>query len=116
MPPRKLPRACAYPGCPETTTTGQYCALHRSQVNREYNRDFRRSDYYKTYGRRWHTIRDLYIAKHPLCEECLKSDKLTPAVLVHHIKPTDVGGTHDESNLMALCNSCHNKIHDRGGS
>ena len=30
---------------------------------------------------------------------------------VHHILPISQGGTHDRSNLMSLCQSCHTKIH-----
>jgi hypothetical protein len=30
---------------------------------------------------------------------------------VHHIIPLSEGGTNDESNLMSLCRSCHEKIH-----
>lgn len=114
MPPRKLPRACAYPGCPEVIREGRYCPKHKTVANREYNSTARRADYTSTYNHRWRVLRDLYLSKHPLCEACLKSDKLVPAVLVHQIVPIENGGTHEESNLMSLCHSCHNKIHRRG--
>ena len=29
---------------------------------------------------------------------------------MHHIKPTTLGGTHDESNLCVLCAGCHKRI------
>ncbi|MGI6166697.1 MAG: HNH endonuclease [Eubacteriales bacterium] len=48
---------------------------------------------------------------HPLCEDCLESGRLTPTAEVHHILPLSCGGTHDDSNLCALCRSCHNKRH-----
>ena len=65
----------------------------------------------KTYGRAWKRIRDRYAAEHPLCELCLKEGRLTPVEEVHHILPISHGGTHDRSNLMSLCRSCHQKIH-----
>ena len=69
----------------------------------------------KTYGRAWKRIRDRYAAEHPLCELCLKGDRLTPVEEVHHILPISHGGTHDRSNLMSLCCSCHQKIHLKNG-
>ncbi|MDA5722588.1 HNH endonuclease signature motif containing protein [Alkalibacterium indicireducens] len=42
---------------------------------------------------------------------CEKNGRLTSAEEVHHILPISLGGTHDKSNLMSLCKSCHNKIH-----
>lgn len=35
----------------------------------------------------------------------------TLAEEVHHKIPVKRGGTHDENNLMSLCQSCHTKIH-----
>jgi 5-methylcytosine-specific restriction endonuclease McrA len=33
---------------------------------------------------------------------------------VHHITPLKQGGARlDPSNLMSLCNSCHNRVHGR---
>ena len=44
---------------------------------------------------------------------CRAHGRFVVATLVHHIKPLGDGGTHDESNLMSLCVSCHEKIHQR---
>jgi len=109
-------KPCAYPGCPATIRKGRYCVAHKTIAGREYNRYQRSSDHNKTYGHRWRAIRNLYISKHPLCEECLKADRLVPADLVHHILPTDQGGTHAEDNLLSLCDSCHARIHNTLGS
>lgn len=40
---------------------------------------------------------------------------MTAAAEVHHIVPLSAGGTHDESNLMALCKPCHSRITAREG-
>jgi len=45
----------------------------------------------------------------------LENGTATPMEEVHHIKPLAEGGTHDDSNLMALCKSCHSKIHTERG-
>ncbi|MFR3907754.1 MAG: HNH endonuclease, partial [Christensenellales bacterium] len=60
-------------------------------------------------------IRDRYIAAHPLCEQCKRVGKITPAEEIHHILPLSKGGTHVESNLMALCKRCHSEITAREG-
>ena len=107
---RKLKRGCAYPGCPNLTD-GIYCDVHKPKANRNYNKYTRSPDHYKKYGTEWRRIREQYAQAHPLCEMCLKEGKLTPVEEVHHILPVERGGTHDESNLMSLCKSCHTKIH-----
>ena len=66
---------------------------------------------HRKYGRAWKRIRDRYAAEHPLCERCLAEGRVTLMEEVHHIVPVSKGGTHDRSNLMSLCRSCHNKIH-----
>lgn len=111
--PQKPLKPCAYPGCPECIRDGRYCPEHKTLAGREYNQFVRRPDHNKIYGHRWRVIRDRYISKHPLCEDCLQSGRLVPADLVHHIIPTDQGGTHADENLKSLCIPCHNSIHDR---
>jgi 5-methylcytosine-specific restriction protein A len=70
---------------------------------------------HKRYGSQWRKIRTRYVHKHPLCEECLKHGRFVPVEEVHHIVPISEGGTNDESNLMSLCRSCHEKIHEKRG-
>ena len=69
----------------------------------------------RTYGRAWKRIRDRYIQEHPLCELCQQEGRLTPAEEVHHKKPLAEGGTHARDNLVALCKSCHARIHAQRG-
>ena len=50
-----------------------------------------------------------------LCQRCLKSRIITVADCVHHIKPLR---DHPElglalSNLIALCNTCHEQVEQR---
>lgn len=107
--PNKPKRPCSYPGCPQLTN-GRYCDEHKKLADKQYNKYKRDPATRKRYGRSWKRIRDRYIKEHPLCEECSKQDKLTPAEEVHHILPLSRGGTHAINNLMSLCKSCHSKI------
>ena len=70
-------------------------------MDKQYNRYERDPEVTRKYGRAWKRIRDRYAKVHPL----------TPVEEVHHIVPISQGGTHNENNLMSLCQSCHTKIH-----
>lgn len=107
--PTKPKRPCSHPGCPKLTD-GRYCHEHQLLENKRYEKYDRDPAVKKRYGRAWKRIRDRYIAQHPLCEQCLKQNKVTAAEEVHHILPLSRGGTHCEDNLMSLCTPCHSKI------
>ena len=112
--PRKPKRPCSYPGCPKLTD-GRYCEEHQSVVNSNYEKYGRDPATKKRYGRAWKRIRDKYVQEHPFCELCFKRGVLVETEEVHHIKPLSEGGTHDRSNLIALCKSCHSTIHAKRG-
>lgn len=108
--PTKPKKPCKYPGCPNLTD-GTYCEQHRKLMARNYEKYQRAPDTRKKYGHEWRRIRNRYVAKHPLCERCLKKGRITPVEEVHHILPVNRGGTNEESNLMSVCKRCHNQIH-----
>ena len=57
---------------------------------------------------RWTKLARAWKAEHPLCAQCLKEGKATPAEIVDHIVPFPVcGDFFDRSNLQSLC-SYHN--------
>lgn len=112
--PRKPKRPCSHPNCPNLTE-GRFCMEHERQENKRYEKYGRDPAVRRRYGRAWKRIRDSYISQHPLCEECERDGRLTKAEEVHHILPLSRGGTHDRSNLMALCKSCHSAITARDG-
>lgn len=110
--PRRPRRGCAYSGCPRLAVEGgQYCEEHKAIVDKQYNTYERSPDVNRKYGRSWKRIRDRYAREHPFCEKCFENGVMTPVEEVHHILPISQGGTHDPSNLMSLCQSCHTKIH-----
>lgn len=98
--PYRPKRPCSYPGCPKLTD-GRYCEEHQKIITAHHNKHKRDPASRQQYGRAWKRICDRYITAHPLCEECWKAGKVTPAEEVHHIKPLSRGGTHAEENLMA---------------
>ena len=67
------------------------------------------------YSRQWKQISMLYRKQHPLCEECERNGRITPADLVDHIIAVSDGGSMwSWDNLQSLCISCHNKKHSEG--
>jgi 5-methylcytosine-specific restriction protein A len=112
--PRKPKRPCRYPGCPRLTDH-TYCEEHEKMMQRHYDTFTRGYSTGKRYGRQWRKIRTRYVRKHPLCERCLLEGRYVPVEEVHHIVPLSEGGSNDESNLMSLCHSCHEKMHKRKG-
>lgn len=67
------------------------------------------------YGRARKRIRDKYAAEHPFCEQYYEHGVLVETQEIHYKIPLSEGGTHDRSNLIALCKSCHSKIHAKRG-
>ena len=69
----------------------------------------------------WKSLRNEYFNNHPLCEECLKRDIVSPGEHVHHKLPFIKGVNEQQkwdillniNNLITLCETCHYGIHDR---
>ena len=103
MMPYKSKRQCGHMGCPNLIESGtRYCPEHKPQYNRRDNASH--------YDRRWRSISKLYLSKNPLCAECEKVGRLTPATETHHIISVEAGGTDRDENLMAVCKSCHSRF------
>ena len=71
-------------------------------------------------SRKWQKLRSAKLMADPLCEMCLKENRLTPAEDVHHIISfMDYSGTSrltfafKYDNLMSICKECHGKSHNR---
>ncbi|ASA22094.1 endonuclease [Paenibacillus donghaensis] len=81
-----------------------------------YKRDKGSRAFYRSTA--WETARvQALIRDNYLCQHCIKRKKLTPADMVHHIKPLsdypDLALVLE--NLLSLCNGCHNKEHGGPG-
>lgn len=112
--PRRPKRPCSHPGCPELTD-GRFCEKHAKEENKRYEKYDRDPAVRRRYGRAWKRIRDSYVKSHPFCELCYEKGVLVRTEEVHHKTPLSMGGTHDRSNLIALCKSCHARIHAENG-
>lgn len=58
------------------------------------------------YDYEWQKARKQFLINHPLCVQCG-----APANVAHHHTRRRDGGSNDESNLDALCQSCHSRLH-----
>ena len=67
-------------------------------------------------NKRWKELR-LRILKRDgyACTECKRYGKSTGATMVHHIFPANDIPEYQylSDNLISLCNSCHNELHER---
>ena len=112
--PRKPKKPCSFSGCPNLTDK-RFCEEHEKLEAKRYEKYDRDPAVRKRYGRAWKRVRDAYVEMHPVCERCQADGRLTPTQEVHHKKPLSEGGTHSRDNLIALCKSCHAKLHAERG-
>lgn len=106
---RRAARTCNRPGCPGVVRGGACTAC--GPVVRVDNHDKRRPNAAaRGYDARWRRLRLMFLRAHPLCEMCEADGRVVAAVDVHHKLALRDGGTHEASNLQALCHSCHSRI------
>lgn len=127
--PHKPLRACRYPGCPNLCK-GVYCEEHQKLLDKrwanrgegaevvqqkEYDRQ-RGTAAQRGYDGKWQQARKGFLAKHPLCAECLKNGIYTPATVVDHIVPHRGNKAlfWDKNNWQSLCQYHHNQKTARG--
>jgi 5-methylcytosine-specific restriction protein A len=112
--PTRSKRPCQHPGCIELVASG-YCEKHKPiEIARKrtgykiYNDTHRDKEVQKLYDRKWQTRRSQQLKDHPLCQDCLKYGRQTPAKEVHH-EIVHKGNLviFRTSPLLSLCKSCH---------
>ena len=68
-------------------------------------------------GSAWSRFARSYRQRHPLCAACERQGRVTASEQVDHQIPLSAwtGGKYDESNLQALCSTCHSRktVHER---
>jgi 5-methylcytosine-specific restriction protein A len=112
---------CIEPGCPELVPSGR-CPTHLQQYRQEAEQR-RPKRHGRAYDGRWRMFAKDYLSRHRECESesCLAVPwwARPTATQVDHrdgLGPTGPRG-YDESNLQALCQSCHSSktaSHDGG--
>lgn len=122
---------CAYPGCSELVRYTRYCTRHQEkaqkryqqrqqEANKHYNRHKRDKQIERFYrSTAWRMVRVQALSRdHYLCKDCLEQHRITSAVTIHHIIPIrdDWSKRLDINNCRSLCDACHNRRHNRGGS
>ena len=103
--PLKPKVPCKHPGCPELVPSGQkYCPEHKKLHPEDI-----RSASARGYNSRWRRESKQFLQLHPLCAECFRNGKATPATVVDHIIPHrgDQELFWDISNWQPLCKRCH---------
>jgi len=113
--PTPFSKPCQHAGCHNYALSGQrFCKEH---LNDRWQK--RKGSTERGYNYRWQQFRDSFLKAHPLCEECKRNGKVTPATDVDHIVPHK-GNKNifwDENNLQALCHACHARktVNEDGG-
>lgn len=72
------------------------------------------SNFYKK--KKWKKKREVILKRdNYLCRECKRYGKATQATTVHHVLPLERRPELklNSANLISLCDTCHNKMHDR---
>ena len=120
--PSRLASACRAPGCPNRATAHGYCDAHQHLVRQTRREAWQQADSQRGsaaergYGGAWQKARLAWLKAHPLCEECLRQGRTTPATVVDHIIPHK-GDKHlfwRSENWQSLCTACHNAKTARG--
>jgi len=102
MSPRRSPRPCRVPTCPNLD-----CDQHKRERNRQYEGS-RGSATARGYDAAWRERRAAFLAAHPVCELRLPGCTERASVVDHRI-PKSQGGADHPSNYQSACAPCHNR-------
>lgn len=73
---------------------------------------------YSRSNRRWWHIREIPLKRDRYrCRNCARYGRQVPAEVVHHVWPAEDYPelAYKAWNLLSLCESCHDKMHERSG-
>ena len=105
--PHRPGHPCRWQGCTAIVPAGTaYCAAHQRTVDAQRGNAGERG-----YGARWRRLRMMFLAEHPLCCDPFGVHGEVPVLAtdVDHVVPRAAGGSDEDSNLQALCHSCHSR-------
>lgn len=101
--PTLPPRLCMHPGC-GAVTSGRYCEQHRpASRGRPWAGRREGSSSQRGYGAAWRRLREVVLARDPLCRMC----ETEVSTVVDHILHKEFGGDDSLGNLQGLCDGCH---------
>lgn len=109
--PRRPPRHCTAPGCPETLSPGESrCPRHQNERARR-RAAAKRASTAKVYDREHRERSERMRRQHPICQACGRRRS-------RHLDHIDGNPKNNHpSNLQVLCIPCHSKktaTHDGG--
>lgn len=81
--------------------------------NRDTDKDPKYAKFYSSTA--WKRFREIAFSKHGIyCHECLKKNRYVVADTIHHKVEVrvDFSKRFDIDNVIPVCSSCHNKIHE----
>jgi 5-methylcytosine-specific restriction enzyme A len=123
--PYKSKHPCKCRGCNKLAEPSHgYCPNHKEIEDKEHKdnhklyKSHRDDKYIQAFykSKEWERARKArLIMDNGLCQDCLRQGKITIATIVHHIVPAKVNWLLRLvlSNLMSLCDACHNKAHGK---
>lgn len=100
--PIAAPRPCSCVGCRALSVSGGRCKDHQREPWQKKPEARKRVS-----GRKLQAWRKALFESNPLCAECWRDGRVTPATERDHIIPWSDGGTDDLDNIQALCADCH---------
>lgn len=100
--PRSAPRRCSFATCSTLAKdlSGR-CQVHSREPW------IKATPTKRITGRRLQGLRTALFARDPLCVECRRHGRATPATERDHIVPLSDGGPDDSTNEQGLCAPCH---------
>lgn len=107
--PYKPKQYCKSPGCNQLVDSG-YCEKHKQPATQQ--EIDRHSHDNKVYGNTtWRRLRRIKLNANPLCEICLRDNKIVQASQVDHIIPVKVQPELKlvYENLQSLCETHHSQ-------
>jgi len=110
--PRRPARPCSVPGCPNLVKGSgrRLCPEHQAEAWRKESQTRRAQGRDSQYGREWAQVSARFLRAHPICAHCGGASEIA-----HHVLAREAGGADDPANLIALCRSCHSRLHARRG-
>ena len=103
-------KPCRHPACGKLVRDGSgYCQAHQADRKIGTFADPRRgSRHERGYGSQWDRDRKRVLDRDAgLCQPCLSNGQVTMATQVDHIVPKCEGGSDADTNLQAICRTCH---------